>query len=86
VPNSRVTAPTTDLIPKRNVFIEVGTAKNSAGGLLFPTSATPTTYTIDVIQFRPPYGLNGLETLATATLNVSSSSFNINGQVGKLTP
>jgi len=85
--NSRITAPTTDLISKRNVFIEVGTAKNALGGLLFPSSATPTTYTIRVIQYRPPYYPPTFqETLATATFTVVSSSFNINSQVGKLTP
>jgi hypothetical protein len=85
--NSRVTAPPDDLIVKRNVFIEVGTAKNSTGGLLFPTSATPTTYTIRVVQFRPPYFPPTFqETLATATFTVVSSSFNINSQIGKLTP
>ena len=35
VPNSRLTAPTTDLVAKRNVFIEVGTAKNFSGTPLF---------------------------------------------------
>ena len=84
--NSRLTAPTTDLVPKRDVFIEVGTAKNSAGALLFPASATPTPYTVQVIQYRPPYGTSGKEVLATATFTVVSSSFNINSQLGRLTP
>jgi hypothetical protein len=39
-----------------------------------------------VVQFRPPYGTGGMETLATANFTVVSSSFQINGQVGKLTP
>jgi hypothetical protein len=86
VQNSRITAPSTDLIPKRNVFIEVGTAKNSAGVLLFPTSATTTPYTINVVQYRPPYKpTTFLETLATASFTISSS-FNISSQIGKLTP
>jgi hypothetical protein len=86
VPNSRVTAPSTDLIPKRNVFIEVGTAKNFSGVLLFPTSAIATPYTIKVMQYRPPYSpITFLETLATASFTISSS-FNIDSQVGKLAP
>ena len=86
VPNSRITAPSTDLIPKRNVFIEVRTAKNSSAGLPFPTSATTTAYTIKVIQYRPPYNpTTFLETLATASFTISSS-FNIDSQIGKLTP
>jgi hypothetical protein len=90
VPNSRITAPSTDLIPIRNVFIEVGTAKNSSGGLLFPTSATATPYTIKVVQYRPPYNpattpIKFLETLATASFTISSS-FNIDSQIGKLAP
>jgi hypothetical protein len=85
--NSRITAPSTDLITKRNVFIEVGTAKNVSGGLLFPSSAAPTTYTVRVIQFRPPYYPPTFQqTLAIATFTVVSSSFNINSQIGKLTP
>jgi hypothetical protein len=85
--NSRITAPTTDLIAKRNVFIEVGTAKNASGGLLFPSSVTPTTYTVRVVQFRPPYYPPTFqEILATATFTVVSSSFNINSQLGRLTP
>jgi hypothetical protein len=86
VANSRLTAPTTDLVPERDVFIEVGTGTNTVGGLLFPTTTTPTAYTVQVIQFRPPYGTGGMETLATANFTVVSSSFQINGQVGKLTP
>jgi hypothetical protein len=86
VANSRLTAPTTDLVAQRNVFIEVGKATNTTGGLLFATSATPTTYTVQVVQFRPPYGTNGMETLATANFTVVSSSFKVNSQVGKLTP
>jgi hypothetical protein len=86
VVNSRLTAPTTDLVPKRDVFIEVGTAKNSAGALLFPASTTRTAYTVQVVQYRPPYGINGKEVLATATFTVVSSSFNINSQLGRLTP
>jgi hypothetical protein len=39
-----------------------------------------------VVQFRPPYGTNGMETLATANFTVVSSSFKVNSQVGKLTP
>ena len=86
VANSRLTAPTTDLVAERDVFIEVGTATNTQGGLLFPTTTTPTAYTVQVVQFRPPYGTNGMETLATANFTVVSSSFKVNGQVGKLTP
>jgi len=86
VANSRLTAPTTDLVAQRDVFIEVGTAQNTVGGLLFPTTTTPTAYTVQVVQFRPPYGTNGMETLATANFTVVSSSFKVNSQVGKLTP
>src|SRR5271165_7149633 len=86
VANSRLTAPTTDLVAERDVFIEVGTGTNTQGGLLFPATTTPTAYTIQVVQFRPPYGTNGMETLATANFTVVSSSFNVNSQVGKLTP
>ena len=86
VANSRLTAPTTDLVPQRDVFIEVGTGTNTLGGLLFPTTTTPTAYTVQVVQFRPPYGTNGMETLATANFTVVSSSFKVNSQVGKLTP
>ena len=86
VANSRQTAPTTDLVAERHVFIEVGTGTNTVGGLLFPTTTTPTAYTVQVVQFRPPYGTNGMETLATANFTVVSSSFNVNSQVGKLTP
>jgi len=87
VANSRLTAPTTDLVPERDVFIEVGTGTNTLGGLLFPTTTTATAYTVQVIQFRPPYGgSDGMETLATASFTVVSSSFKVNGQVGKLTP
>jgi hypothetical protein len=87
VANSRLTAPTTDLVPERDVFIEVGTATNTVGGLLFPATTTATAYTVQVIQFRPPYGgADGMETLATANFTVVSSSFKVNGQVGKLTP
>jgi hypothetical protein len=86
VANSRQTAPTTDLVPQRDVFIEVGTGTNTVGGLLFPATATPKAYTVQVVQFRPPYGIGGMETLATANFTVVSSSFKINGQVGKLTP
>jgi hypothetical protein len=86
VANSRLTAPTTDLVAQRNVFIEVGSGTSTSGGLLFATSATPTTYTVQVVQFRPPYGTNGMETLATANFTVVSSSFKVNSQVGKLTP
>jgi hypothetical protein len=87
VANSRLTAPTTDLVPERDVFIEVGTGTSTVGGLLFPTTTTPTAYTVQVIQFRPPYGgADGMETLATANFTVVSSSFKVNGQVGKLTP
>jgi hypothetical protein len=86
VVNSRLTAPTTDLVAKRDIFIEVGTAKNSAGVLLFPASTTPTPYTVQVVQYRPPYGTSGKEVLATATFTVVSSSFNINSQLGRLTP
>ena len=86
VPNSRLTAPMTDLVAQRNVFIEVGTA-NISGVLLFPTSATPTTYTVQVVQYRPPYNPPTFqETLATATFTVVSSSFKVNSQVGKTTP
>jgi hypothetical protein len=87
VANSRQTAPSGDLVAQRNVFIEVGTAKSNSGGLLFPTSAVRKTYTVKVIQFRPPYYPPTFqETLATASFSVVSSSFNINTQVGKLTP
>jgi hypothetical protein len=87
VPKSRITAPMTDLISQRNVFIEVGTAKNASGGLLFPSLAARTTYTIRVVQFRPPYHPPTFqETLATASFTVAPSSFNINSQIGKLTP
>jgi hypothetical protein len=87
VANSRLTAPTTDLVAERDVFIEVGTATNTVGGPLFPASTTPTAYTVQVIQFRPPYGgSDGMETLATASFTVVSSSFKVNSQVGKLTP
>jgi hypothetical protein len=88
VANSRLTAPTTDLVPERDVFIEVGTSTNTQGGLLFPgTTTTPAPYTVQVIQFRPPYGgSDSMETLATASFTVVSSSFKVNGQVGKLTP
>jgi hypothetical protein len=87
VANSRLTAPTTDLVLERDVFVEVGTGTNTGGGLLFPASTTPTAYTVQVIQFRPPYGgADGMETLATANFTVVSSSFNVNGQIGKLTP
>jgi hypothetical protein len=87
VPNSRQTAPAGDLVAQRNVFIEVGTAKNNSGGLLFPTSAVRTAYTVQVIQFRPPYYPPTFqETLATASFSVISSAFNINSQMGKLTP
>jgi hypothetical protein len=76
------------LVPERDVFIEVGTSTNTQGGLLFPgTTTTPAPYTVQVIQFRPPYGgSDSMETLATASFTVVSSSFQINGQVGKLTP
>ena len=86
VANSRLTAPTTDLVAERDVFIEVGTGTNTQGGLLFPATTTPTAYTVQVVQFRPPYGTNGMETLATANFTVVSSSFKVNSQVGKLTP
>jgi hypothetical protein len=94
VPSSRLTAPTTDLVAKRNVFIEIGTAKNSSGGLLFPSLTSPTSYTVQVVQYRPPYhdppyppnSPPFQESLATATFTVVSSSFKINSQVGKLTP
>jgi hypothetical protein len=86
VANSRLTAPTTDLVPQRDVFIEVGTGTNTLGGLLFPTNTTATAYTVQAVQFRPPYGTNGIEVLATASFTVVSSSFKVNGQVGKLTP
>jgi len=87
VANSRLTAPTTDLVPERHVFIEVGTGTNTVGGLLFPATTAQTAYTVQVIQFRPPYGgADGMETLATANFTVVSSSFKVNGQVGKLTP
>jgi hypothetical protein len=87
VANSRLTAPTNDLVPERDVFIEVGTGTSTVGGLLFPATTTPTAYTVQVIQFRPPYGgADGMETLATANFTVVSSSFKVNGQVGKLTP
>ena len=86
VANSRLTAPTTDLVPERDVFIEVGTGTNTGGGLLFPTTTTPTAYTVQAVQFRPPYGTNGMETLATANFTVVSSSFKVNSQVGRLTP
>ena len=86
VANSRLTAPTTDLVPQRDVFIEVGKGTNTVGGLLFPTNPSPTAYTVQVVQFRPPYGTNGMETLATANFTVAPSSFKVNGQVGKLTP
>jgi hypothetical protein len=84
--NSRSTAPLADLVAERDVFIEVGTAKNSAGVLLFPTSTNRTVYTVQVVQYRPPYGTSGKEILATATFSVVSSSFNINSQLGRLTP
>jgi hypothetical protein len=89
VANSRRTAPTTDLVPERHVFIEVGRGTNTVGGVLFPTTSTTTaaTYTVQVIQFRPPYGgTDGMETLATANFTVLSSSFKVNSQLGKLTP
>jgi hypothetical protein len=94
VPNSRLTAPATDLVAKRNVFIEVGTAKNFSGGLLFPSSASPISYTVQVVQYRPPYhdppyppnSPPFQESLATASFTVVASSFNINSQIGKLTP
>jgi hypothetical protein len=87
VANSRLTAPTTDLVAERHVFIEVGTGRNTLGGLLFPTTTTATAYAVQVIQFRPPYGgTDGMETLATANFTVLSSSFKVNSQLGKLTP
>jgi len=85
IPNSRKTAPITDMIPERDFFIELGTAKDSAGNLLIPSAGT---YTVQVLQNRPvpqdsqqPYGQ---EILATATFTASPSSFNVNSQVGKM--
>jgi hypothetical protein len=83
VTNGRQTAPTTDLIPKWNVFIEVGTSKDTSGALLFTSSASRTPYTIQVLQNTAQYGQ---ETLATATFTVVSSSFKVNSQVGKTAP
>ena len=85
IPNSRQTAPVTDMIPERDFFFEIGSAKDTSGNLLVPT---PGTYTIQVFQNRPvpqdsqqPYGQ---EVLATATFIAAPSSFKVNGQVGKL--
>jgi hypothetical protein len=83
LPNSRLIAPITDMVPKRIYFYEIGTAKDTSGALLTPPSATPTNYTIQVLQSRSPYGQ---ETLAAATFTVVNSSFQINSQLGKLTP
>jgi hypothetical protein len=81
VPGSALTAPTGDMVAKRSVFIEVGTA-NLLGTPLFTTNATTkTTYTVQVLHNRPPYGQ---ETLATASFTVVSSSFKVNSQVGKM--
>jgi hypothetical protein len=85
VQNSLLTAPTTDMVARRNVYIEVGTARNSSGVLLFPSSASATTYTVQVLQRRPPYKPSTyVETLATANFTVVSSSFKVNSQVGKM--
>ncbi|MGA8481604.1 MAG: hypothetical protein WB696_26865 [Chthoniobacterales bacterium] len=85
IPNTRKTAPVTDMIPERDFFIELGTAKDSSGNLLIPSAGT---YTIQVLQNRPvpqdstqPYGQ---ETLATATFTAAPASFKVNGQVGKM--
>jgi hypothetical protein len=85
IPNSRTTAPVTDMIPERDFFFEVGSAKDTLGVLLVPSAGT---YTIQVLQNRPvpqdsqqPYGQ---ETLATATFTANPSSFKVNGQVGKM--
>ena len=66
--------------------LKSGRGQTPQGGLLFPATTTPTAYTVQVVQFRPPYGTNGMETLATANFTVVSSSFKVNSQVGKLTP
>ena len=85
VANSLLTAPTGDLVAQRNIYIEVGTARTSAGTLLFPATATPTTYTVQVLQRRPPYIPSTYqETLTTASFTVVSSSFKVNSQVGKM--
>jgi hypothetical protein len=85
IPNSRKTAPVTDMIPERDFFFEVGSAKDTSGVLLVPTQGT---YTIQVLQNRPvpqvspnPYGQ---EILATVTFIVAPSSFKVNSQVGKM--
>jgi hypothetical protein len=85
VANSLLTAPTGDMVAQRNVYIEVGTAVSSAGTLLFPSSASPTTYTVQVLQRRLPYNPSTYqETLATASFTVVWSSFKVNSQVGKM--
>jgi hypothetical protein len=85
VANSLLTAPTGDLVAQRNVYIEVGTAKSMAGSLLFSSSATPTTYTVQVLQRRAPYNPPAYqETLTTASFTIVSSSFKVNSQVGKM--
>jgi hypothetical protein len=85
IPNSRVTAPVTDMIPLRHVFLELGSTKDSSGNLLIPSSGT---YTIQVFQNRPvpqdsqqPYPQ---EVLATATFNANPALYKVNSQVGKL--
>ena len=85
IPNSRQTAPVTDMIPERDFFFEIGSAKDTSGNLLVPT---PGTYTIQVLQNRPvpqvspnPYGQ---EILATVTFIAAPSSFKVNSQVGKM--
>jgi hypothetical protein len=85
IPNSRQTAPVTDMVAFREFFFEIGTAKDTSGNLLVPS---PGTYTIQVLQNRPvpqdsqqPYGQ---ETLATATFTAAPSLFKVNSQVGKM--
>jgi hypothetical protein len=85
IPNSRKTAPVTDMIPERDFFIELGSAKDSTGNLLIPSAGT---YTVQVLQNRlvpqdiqQPYGQ---EVLATAIFTAVPSSFNVNSQVGKM--
>jgi hypothetical protein len=85
IPNSRVTAPVTDMIPERDFFFEIGSAKDTSGNLLIPTAGT---YTIQVFQNRPvpqdsqqPYPQ---EVLATATFVANPSTYKVNSQVGKL--
>jgi hypothetical protein len=93
VSSSRQTAPTTDMVLKRNVFIEAGTGTDTTGAALFaPTSTTAgTPYTIWVLQSRRPYNQIGSTTtyqqnLAVASFSVVQSSFKVRTQVGKVTP